>query len=207
MSQPIISPQPTAQSDPEHPVTAEIPVAATVAGTQQLPRIDVPGAEVPAETPVQPTGPVDFVPGLPGVGTLPPPPKAEEPKAPKQPRTPQDRAALIGTGLAALSLVLLELGLVLGFGAASFWSTVPLWSAFATLATVLGLLPSVARFAPGARLRSDASWRIAAGGLTGVAVFWVLVVLPGVDSNRGFVLTAALAALGAALWVAPARRS
>jgi hypothetical protein len=38
-----------------------------------------------------------------------------------------------------------------------------------------------------------------------VAVFWVLVVLPRVDSDRGFWLTAALAALGAALWVAPSR--
>jgi hypothetical protein len=36
-------------------------------------------------------------------------------------------------------------------------------------------------------------------------VFWVLVVLPRVDSDRGFVLTAALAALGAALWIAPGR--
>ena len=56
-----------------------------------------------------------------------------------------------------------------------------------------------------ARLRPDAAWKVAAGGLTGLAVFWVLVVLPRVDSDRGFVLTAALAALGAALWVAPGR--
>jgi hypothetical protein len=48
---------------------------------------------------------------------------------------------------------------------------------------------------------------VAAGGLTGLAAFWVLVVLPRADSDRGFLLTAALAALGAALWMAtPARR-
>nr|WP_239522609.1 hypothetical protein [Geodermatophilus sabuli] len=105
-----------------------------------------------------------------------------------------------------LSLVLLELGLTLGFGTDPLWSAVPLWSAFATVATLLGLLPSAARLLPGARLRADGAWKVAAGGLTGLAVFWVLVVLPRVDSDRGFVLTAALAALGAALWVASARR-
>mgnify|MGYP004492281613 CR=1 FL=1 len=54
-------------------------------------------------------------------------------------------------------------------------------------------------------VKGDAAWKTAAGGLTGVAVFWVLVVLPRVDSDRGFVLTAAMAALGAALWIAPSR--
>jgi hypothetical protein len=39
--------------------------------------------------------------------------------------------------------------------------------------------------------------------LVGLAVFWLLVVLPVVASDRGFLLTAALGALGAALWVGP----
>ncbi len=81
----------------------------------------------------------------------------------------------------------------------------PLWSVFATLATLLGALPFAGRVLRAARARPDAAWKVAAGGLTGVAVFWVLVVLPRVDSDRGFVLTAALATLGAALWVAPSR--
>ncbi len=80
-----------------------------------------------------------------------------------------------------------------------------LWAVFATFATLLGGLPFAGRFLPAARLRPDAAWKVAAGGLTGVAVFWVLVVLPRIDSDRGFVLTGALAALGAALWVAPSR--
>ena len=90
-------------------------------------------------------------------------------------------------------------------GEAPLWSAATLWAVFATLATLLGGLPFAGRFLPAARLRPDAAWKAAAGGLTGVAVFWVLVVLPRVDSDRGFVLTAALAALGAALWVAPGR--
>jgi hypothetical protein len=215
VSQPTTTPQPAPSQDAGIPATRDIAVAAGSTATAQLPPVeltassDTPGA---APDEVQPTGPVDFVPGPPGVDTAPPATAAHEPKAPKAPkaprapRTPQDRAALIGTGLTVLSLALLELGLVAAFGTDSLWSTVPLWSAFATLAALLGLLPSVARLLPGARLRPDAAWKVAAGGLTGLAVFWVLVVLPRVDSDRGFVLTAALAALGAALWVAPARR-
>ena len=57
----------------------------------------------------------------------------------------------------------------------------------------------------GNRSRSGPAWRIAAGGLVGLAVFWLLVVLPVVASDRGFVLTAALAALGGALWIGPRR--
>ena len=55
----------------------------------------------------------------------------------------------------------------------------------------------------GDRVRSGSAWRVAAGGLVGLAVFWLLVVLPVVATDRGFVLTAALAALGGALWVGP----
>jgi hypothetical protein len=130
---------------------------------------------------------------------------ARTPRTPHTQRSPQERATLIGTGLTALSFVLLQLGLTLGFGEASLWSAVPLWSVFATLATLLGALPFAVRVLPAARLRPDTAWKVAAGGLTGLAVFWVLVVLPRVDSDRGFVLTVALAALGAALWVAPSR--
>ena len=67
--------------------------------------------------------------------------------------------------------------------------------------------PSPPSYPPASRLRSSAVWRIAAGGLVGLAVFWVLVVLPVVASDRGFLLTAALGALGAALWVGPGRKA
>jgi hypothetical protein len=189
-------------------------------------------AEVPIATgpPLQPTGPVDFVPGPPGVGAPPPPvataprPRkserkserkgertrarrdAREARAPRITRTPRQRASLAGAGLATVSLLLLEVGLALDLGDGRLWSAVPLWSAFATLGALLGLLPFAGRVIPGVRVRPDGAWRVAAAGLTGLAVFWVLVVLPEVASNRGFVLTAALAALGAALWIAPVRR-
>jgi hypothetical protein len=122
-------------------------------------------------------------------------------------RAPRDRSGLAGLGLVVLSVVLLELGLTLGFGEESYWSLLPLWSGFATACALLGLLSFAAFYPAGNRLRSGPAWRVAAGGLVGLAVFWLLVVLPAVASDRGFVLTAALAALGGALWIGPRRRT
>jgi hypothetical protein len=68
----------------------------------------------------------------------------------------------------------------------------------------VGLLACTAR---GARPGTDRAWRISAAGLTGLAVFWVLVVLPVGNTDRGFVLTAALGCLGVSLWLAPGRKA
>jgi hypothetical protein len=234
---------PAAPNGSGQPSTKEIPVVkpagATSVGKQLPPHPDATAAApVPMEA-AQPTGPVDFVPGLPGLGTPPVPPHvtpappppvpprqvpgpadeaqetavvptwpdtldADEPErtsGKRRIRAPRDRAALLGLALVVLSLVLLELGLTLDFGGESYWSTVPLWSAFATVCAVLGLGAVAAALPLATRLASGTGWRVAAGGLVGLAVFWLLVVLPVVDSDRGFVLTMALAALGGALWI------
>lgn len=222
MTQPTpTAPEQQAPQDTAEPGTQEIAVApagSTATGTQQLPRVDA----APLPGGVQPTGPVGSLPGLPGLpaaGAVPGADTSEHPlglpftagkssrppRPPRAPRSAEERAVLLGTGLAGLSFLLLQLGLTLGFGETRLWSTVTLWSLFATLAALLGALPFAGRLVPAARLRPDAAWQAAAGGLTGGAVFWVLVVLPRVDSDRGFVLTAALATLGAALWIAPGR--
>ncbi|UOY00496.1 hypothetical protein [Blastococcus sp. PRF04-17] len=262
-------PEPPVDTGPSQSSTREIPVVKPTTGAtavQSLP--PHPGATTPAPVPpapgpmeaAQPTGPVDFVPGLPGVGTPPPPrtaahatppppqpapapqhaPPAAAPPAAAPPaaaqeaspvwpdtlldadeaatgrrrkertpreRTPQDRAAVLGLGLVVLSLALLELGLIAGFGEDSYWRTVPLWSGFATVCVLVGVLVFAAFYRGGDRDRSGPAWRLAAGGLVGLAVFWLLVVLPVVASDRGFVLTASLAALGGALWIGPRRRS
>jgi hypothetical protein len=210
---PPLPPHPAATAQPPVPPTADTPVD-------------------PMETP-HATGPVDFVPGLPGLGTPPPPPPAAgataigatavdsptrswpdtlepehpAPGRPRKERAPRDRAAVAGMALAALSVVLLVLGLTLQFGAGSMWSTVPLWSSFATVAALVALVGMAAGALAAGRFPAGVPWRLAAGGLVGVAVFWLLVVLPDADSDRGFVLTAALAALGAALWVGPGRKA
>jgi hypothetical protein len=246
-------------SDPQPPVepgggrpqsTQEVPVVQPSYGATAVGQLP-PHPHATTHAPVrpmgapEPTGPVDFVPGLPGLGAPPPPPPPvaatpapETAPAPAAPmpttvsapgptwpetlesgdrsddrpgklrvRRPRNLAALLGPGLVVLAVVLLELGLSLDFGAWSYWSAVTLWAAFATACALLALLAFAAAVASGDRLRSAPAWRVAAAGLVGVAVFWLLVVLPDVGSDRGFVLTAALGALGGALWVGPRRKA
>ena len=148
----------------------------------------------PAPAAPQPTEPVERVPV---------PPLADRPVVSARRR--HRPSALVGLVLGVAAVALLEVGLLRGVGrTAGFWHTVPLWSAFATVAALVGLLASVAR---GARAGSDRAWRISAAGLTGLAVFWVLVVLPVGGTDRGFVLTAALGCLGVSLWLAPGRKA
>ncbi|MGY1811172.1 hypothetical protein [Blastococcus sp. SYSU D00820] len=205
---------------PTGPTTRELPLPGATAPAGATAVVDQPTADPhPFAEPrpladdllggVQPTGPVEGLPGGPPPAaapetSAPPTAVADAPAEPRK-RTPLDRAALLPLGLGALSLLLLQVGLVVG---GSAWRDIPLWSGFATLATLAGLVPALARLIPGVRVPAEPTWRIAAGGLTGVAMFWVLVVLPHADSDRGFLLTAALAALGAVVWIAagPRRR-
>jgi hypothetical protein len=56
------------------------------------------------------------------------------------------------------------------------------------------------------RFPARAAWRAGAAGAAALAAFWVLVALPLAASDRGFWLTAALAAAAASLWFAPGRK-
>ncbi|MCU1607763.1 MAG: Integral rane transporter, partial [Modestobacter sp.] len=114
------------------------------------------------------------------------------------------RTVFAGLALGVVGLVLLELGLARNFGNASLWSVVPTWSTFATVAAVVALVPLVARWVPSAPATGTA-WRIGLGGAVGLAAFWVLIALPLVTSDRGFLLTAGTALAAAALWLAPGR--
>jgi len=111
--------------------------------------------------------------------------------------------ALPALVLGALALVLLEVGLSLDYGTRSLWDVVPTWSVFATAAALL--VPLAAAAGLTGKLPARAAWRVAAGGVGALALFWVLVALPLAASDRGFWLTAALAVSGAALWLAPGR--
>src|SRR4051812_41132854 len=135
--------KPPAGRAPGQPSTQEIPIAPPAAsrpatGGAHLPPPGARPAPQPATPlPMQPTGPVDFVPRLHGPGVPPPPPApSAEPgpdastTAPVTPRAPGDRRALLGLGLSVLAVALLEVGLLLPFGGESLWSTVTLWSAF-----------------------------------------------------------------------------
>jgi hypothetical protein len=204
----------------EHPAPAAppapLPPPAYPVTAPQPPVAEAPTAVVPPAGAPQPTGPLDGFFGPPPQAAAPAaaPPAAtavvpEVPSPPRRvraPRTPRERAVLLTTGLGVLALVLLELGLGLRMGGQVLWSDLPLWSAFATLATLVGVLGLAASLLPGGRLRPAVADRLALGGLTGLAVFWALIALPRVDSDRGFLLTAALGALGVAVWLSPARR-
>jgi hypothetical protein len=160
-----------------------------------------PTRPAPVADGVQPTGPVDFVPGLPGAGSTEPAPRRRWGSGTPPPAP--DRAALAGVGLAALSVVLLQLGLAQDDG--RLWSAVTLWAWFATAATVLGLVALAARVAAPGRVPARTVTRVAGAAVLALAIFWLLVVLPIVASDPGFLVTAALLALGAAVWVGPAR--
>jgi hypothetical protein len=162
-----------------------------------------PTRPAPVQDGVQPTGPVDFVPGLPGAGSPEPPPRRRVRAARSAPGSVPDRSALAAVGLAALAVVLLQLGLAQDDG--RLWSAVTLWGAFATAATVLGLVALAARVAAPARVPAGTATRLAGAAVLALAVFWLLVVLPIVASDPGFLVTASLLALGGALWVAPTR--
>lgn len=177
-------------------------------------------------TAVHGTGPVDVVPGFaptpppaPGPattpGTAPGSPSAGSPDGGSSSSSVRSRIAAVrtsgrpGTALVALllgvlGLALLQLGLGLDFVNQSLWDVVPTWSAFATVAALVALAPSVATLA-GRRESVRTAWRVGAGGLVGLAAFWVLIALPIVASDRGFWLTVALAATGAAVVLAPGR--
>ena len=181
---------------------------------QQLPPPSSAAAAAAAQP--QPTGPVDYVPGPPPAG-VPPTTPAPVPAGagapseeflhhllddePRRPRDPRAAARLTGAVLGLLAVALLETGLLVHQGTENLWSRVPLWSAFGTVAAVAGLAAVAARL-PGIRRLGRRAWAVGAGGLAGVAVFWLLVALPWADTDRGFLMTAALACLGGAVWLA-----
>ena len=223
---PVVAPGATAAGSlPPHP-GAVPPAPVTVDGSQPTGPVEfMPGPPVPPPPPAQAT-PVQPAPAQsadqsaaqptaqPTAGPTWPDTlesdllsSGEQGRRKKGPRirAPHHPAAVLGLGLAVLALVLLELGLALHFGTQSYWSAVPLWSAFATLCAVLGVVAFALAFRSRSTAPSRPVWRIAAAGLVGLAVFWVLVVLSVVASDRGFLLTAPLGALGAALWAGSRR--
>ncbi|WP_138759884.1 hypothetical protein [Modestobacter altitudinis] len=110
---------------------------------------------------------------------------------------------LLSLGLAVLAVLLLELGLALESGSPSLWDVVPTWSAFATVAALVVLVAPLGALT--GRVPARTAWRTGAVGTAALAAFWVLVALPLAASDRGFWLTAAVAAAAAALWSAPGR--
>lgn len=77
-----------------------------------------------------------------------------------------------------------------------------LWSSFAL---VCAALQYFALSNKASEAKTEKIWRVAAIATGGLLLYWVLVALPTITSNAGFVLTVSVAAAGGALWLAPHR--
>jgi hypothetical protein len=188
--------------------------------TREIPLVDPAGAAGSA-TPQPATGPVGYGAGPSAPGPAVPPPDTAVLPPPSVPATAEAPAAPVSPGfvvdltdeprgtrahrvggrastllLGALSAVVLEIGLLVPGGTPALWARVPLWSAFATIAGVAALAGVAARLAGRHRARA---LRAAVAGLGGLAVFWLLVVLPTAATDRGFLLTAGFAGMAAAV--------
>lgn len=100
--------------------------------------------------------------------------------------------------LALVALVAVALAAAIPFDSSSGWVARTTWSAFATLSALVLL---VSRLTP----TNPRSWLIGAVATGCLLATWVLVTLPGVASNAGFVGTVGAAAAAAACWLAPGR--
>jgi hypothetical protein len=100
-------------------------------------------------------------------------------------------------------VVLTALGLSIPFDSTCLWATSTAWAIFAMVAALVALGPLVA--GPTGRPPA-AMWTVGAVGAGALLLFWVLVALPGVTSNAGFVLTLGTACTLAGVWLSPGRR-
>lgn len=77
------------------------------------------------------------------------------------------------------------------------------WSIFAVVMALLQLAP-LAGQAVG--MQRATAWTVGAVGTVGLLGYWVIIVLPGVSSNAGFLLTLAAACAVIGCWLSPGRR-
>lgn len=101
---------------------------------------------------------------------------------------------------AALSLLAIVLALSIPENKRLGWSELQVWAGFAVVCSAL-------LFAPAARetfnWTPERAWKVAAGGCAGLALFWILFVLPDIGRNTSFAATVALVAAALAVWLAP----
>jgi hypothetical protein len=100
------------------------------------------------------------------------------------------------------AVILVVLGLSIPFDASNAWVTHTAWAIFAVVAAALVTVPVVLR---GSGRPARDLWMFGAVGAASVVAYWLLLVLPNVGSNQGFVLTLASAAAGVSIWASPAR--
>ena len=100
-------------------------------------------------------------------------------------------------------VLLLALGLSIPFDSSCAWAMQTVWAIFAVVSALVAQTPLVAGRAGGRSART--AWYVGAAGTGGVLAYWLLVALPGVASNQGFVVTAGAALVAAGCWFSPLR--
>lgn len=105
--------------------------------------------------------------------------------------------------LAVPVLVIVALLLTEDGAETNAFEDVTAWSIFAVVMALLQLAPLV-----GGALGLDkaSAWSVGAVGTAGLVGYWVIIVLPGVSSNAGFMLTLATACAVIGCWLSPGRR-
>ncbi|QNK84063.1 hypothetical protein [Nakamurella sp. PAMC28650] len=101
-----------------------------------------------------------------------------------------------------LSVLVVALGLSIPFDSSNAWTTQLAWAIFAQCAAMVAAAPVLVT---GAGRSPATAWRVGAAGSVALAAHWLLVVLPSVGSNAGFVLTVGTALAAAATWFSPHR--
>lgn len=150
----------------------------------------------PAPTaPLPPAEPTTATPVAAAPSAAPPPAAATAP-APK-------RSLDIGKWLPVVALIALVAGLFIEDDNVKLWDTSEAWSAFAIVCGV-AQLASLARRS--LSWSDERAWTIAAIGVGGLVLWWLLLVLPSISSNTAFAVTLAVAAAVGGLWLAPGKR-
>ncbi len=150
---------------------------------------------VPGHGRVQPAAPPPGgpPPGAPGVGFAGTPPGGS--LADRYTPDGLRRAAQIACPILVL------IGLSWPEGGETGWSRYLLWAVFAAVAAI-GQLSSITKSATSS---PSQAWTVAALCTGALLVYWVLIVLPEITSNGGFLQTLGVGAAATSLWLTPRR--
>ena len=108
------------------------------------------------------------------------------------------------TLFAAASLLAVAIGISVPEGGQNAWHTVKAWGGVALVAAALTFAPSVGS---ALRLTAYRAWQVAAAGAAGLALYWVLFVLPDIAKNTSLITTLGVAAGIVVAWIAPGRHA
>lgn len=149
--------------------------------------------------------------GSPGYGYPPGPthraPATESgwPAAPGSPtHAARDSGIVLIVALQLAAPVLLILGLSIPENDAVGWSAHLAWAIFGVVVSAIPLLALPLARSIGSAARA---WQITVLATAGVIAYWVIVVLPGVTSNTGFLQTMGVGCGCAATWLLSQRQS